>query len=78
MISLSQRPLPDNSQQTNIYAAGGIRTHDLSRRAAADLRIRPRGHWDRHINTLALLKFGVSWCSQVAVTFTIGLEIVTH
>ena len=25
----------------------GIRTHDLSRRAAADLRLRPRGHWDR-------------------------------
>ena len=28
---------------------GGIRTHDLSRRAAADVRLRPRGHWDRHI-----------------------------
>jgi hypothetical protein len=26
----------------------GIRTHDLSRRAAAHLRHRPRGHWDRH------------------------------
>ena len=26
---------------------GGIRTHDLSRRAAADLRLRPRGYWDR-------------------------------
>jgi hypothetical protein len=34
VISSSQRPLPDNtrhSQQTNIYAPGGIRTHDLSR-----------------------------------------------
>ena len=31
MINLSQRPLPDNpqhSQQTNIHAPGGIRTHD--------------------------------------------------
>jgi hypothetical protein len=28
-----------------IYA----RTHDLSRRAAEDLRFRPRGHWDRHL-----------------------------
>jgi hypothetical protein len=39
VISPSQRPLPDNtqhSQQTNIHARGGIRTHDLSRRAAAD------------------------------------------
>ena len=25
----------------------GIQTHDLSRRAAVDLRLRPRGHWDR-------------------------------
>ena len=25
---------------------GGIRTHDLSRRAAVDLRLRPRGHWN--------------------------------
>ena len=37
-----------HSQQTNIHAVGGIRTHDLSRRAAVDLRLRPRGHWDRH------------------------------
>ena len=50
MISPSQRPLPDNtqhSQQTNIHAPGGIRTHDRSRRAALDLRLRPRGYWDR-------------------------------
>ena len=50
VISSSQRPLPDNtqhSQQINIHALGGIRTHDLSRRAAPDLRLRPRGHWDR-------------------------------
>ena len=50
VISSSQRPLPDKTrhlQQTNIHDPGGIRTHDLSRRAAADLRLRPRGHWDR-------------------------------
>jgi len=34
---------------TNINAPGRIRTQDLSRRAAADLRLRPRGHWDRPI-----------------------------
>ena len=52
MISSSQRPLPDNtqhSQQTNIHVPGGIRTYDLiSRRAVADLRLRPPGYWDRH------------------------------
>jgi hypothetical protein len=38
-----------HSQQTNIHGPGGIRTHNLSRRAATDLRLRPRAHWDRHI-----------------------------
>ena len=50
VISSSQRPLPDNtqhSQQTDIHAPGGIRIHNLSSRAAADLRLRPRGPWDR-------------------------------
>jgi hypothetical protein len=35
----------------NVHAPSGIRTHNISRRAAADLRLRPRGHWDRHIHT---------------------------
>ena len=50
VTSSSQRPVPDNtqhSQQTNIHAPGGIRTHNLSRQAAANLRLRTRGHWDR-------------------------------
>ena len=50
VISSSQRPLPENtqhSQQTNIHGPGGIRTNDLSRRAAVDLGLRPCGHWDR-------------------------------
>ena len=36
-----------HSQQTNIHALGGIRNHNLSWRAATDIRLRPRGHWDR-------------------------------
>ena len=51
VISSSQRLLPDNtqhSQQTSIRIPGGIRAHNLSRRAAVDLRLRPHGHWDRH------------------------------
>jgi hypothetical protein len=32
---------------TNIHAPGGIWTNNLSGRTAADLRLRPRGHWDR-------------------------------
>ena len=33
---------------TDIHAPCGIRAHDLSRRAAVDLRLRPRDHCDRH------------------------------
>ena len=50
VIASSQRPLPDNtqrSQQTDIQTPGGIRTHNLSWRAAAGLPLRSRGHWDR-------------------------------
>jgi len=49
VISSSQRPLPENTQhlqQTNIHATGGIRTYNPSKRAAVDLRLRPRGQWD--------------------------------
>jgi hypothetical protein len=49
-ISPSQRTLPNktqHTQQTNIHAPCGIRTHDCSRRASVDLRLRPDGPWDR-------------------------------
>jgi hypothetical protein len=48
VINPSQRPLPDNtqnSQQTDIHALGGIRIHDPSKLAAVDPRLRPRGHY---------------------------------
>jgi hypothetical protein len=49
VISPSQRPQPENtqhSQQTDIHVSGGIRTGNPSKRAAADPRLRPRGHCD--------------------------------
>ena len=33
-----------NSQQTNIHASGGVRTQNISRRAVAVPRLRPRGY----------------------------------
>jgi hypothetical protein len=33
--------------KTNIHAGGGIRTHNPSKRSAADPHRRPHGHWDR-------------------------------
>jgi hypothetical protein len=34
-------------QHTNIHATSGIQTYDRSRRTTIDLRLIPRGHWDR-------------------------------
>ena len=45
-----QRPLLDNtqhSQETDIYAPGGIRTRNTNKLAAADPRLRPSGQWNR-------------------------------
>ena len=36
-----------HNRQTSMFP-GGIRTHNPSKRAAADPRLRPRGYWDRH------------------------------
>jgi hypothetical protein len=35
------------TQETNIHASSGIQTRNPSNQVAADLRLRPRGHWDR-------------------------------
>ena len=55
VISSSQRSLPENtqhSQQRNNHAPGWIRTHNLSRRAVPDLRLRQRGQWDRRMHPI--------------------------
>ena len=44
IISPTQRPLPDKN---TTLTRERIRTHNLSRRATADLRLRPRGQRDR-------------------------------
>ena len=68
MISSSQRPLPDNtrhSQQTNIHAPGGIRTQDLSRRAACGIsRLRVKTEdkmYFRAALLMVLLRYRSEW-----------------
>jgi hypothetical protein len=49
VIGLTQRPLPDNtqhSQEIDIQALAGIRTHNSSKRGAAEPRLRRCGHRD--------------------------------
>jgi len=44
VISPTRISLPDNTQQTDIQAPGGIRTRNPSKQAAVDPRLRLRGH----------------------------------
>jgi hypothetical protein len=39
------------TREKKIHAPSGIRTHDPTKRSAAYLRLRPRGRWDRLINS---------------------------
>ena len=87
VISPTQRPLPDNtqhSQQTNIHASGGIRTHNLTKWAAADLLLRPRGHWDRPCNNLGNHKVTVrQWyachrCTSSVPSLCISWRRIMH
>jgi hypothetical protein len=51
--------LPDNtqhSQETDIHAPGGIRIRNPSKRAAADPRLRPRGHCDRQQDIVKVIE----------------------
>jgi hypothetical protein len=48
----------EDSQERDIDAHRGIRTRNSSKWMAADLRLRPRGHWDR------LLSFGTKYSYQ--------------
>ena len=55
VISSSQRPLPDNTQQSqdsDIHAPGGIRNHHLSRRVAADHALGRAATWTCTISGL--------------------------
>jgi hypothetical protein len=63
VTSPAQRPPPDNtqrSQERNIHASGGIRTHNSSMRGAADPRFVRRGHWDRR----CLVIFSCRWTER--------------
>jgi len=51
VIGPSQRPLPDNtqhSQEKDIHASGGIRTHK-PRKPAAEPLLAPNDHWGRQV-----------------------------
>jgi len=70
--------------------AGGIRTQNLSRRAAADLRLRPRGQWDQQkllsfsiflflfflLFILLVNTFNLAYRNSIFCVFCVGLYIL--
>jgi hypothetical protein len=49
-----------HNRQTSM-PLGGIRNHDLNGRTAADLRLRPRCHWDRQYEYMIWYIFNCNW-----------------
>jgi len=61
-----------HNRQTSM-PPGGIRTHDFSRRVAADLRLRPRGQWDRQQSNIWVIILSLLYKIK-AVTHQAGTE----
>jgi len=58
------RPLPDNTQHSrgeDIHASGGIRTHNPSKREAANPRLRLRDHWNGLPHSLPIIMGNAKW-----------------
>jgi hypothetical protein len=75
---LSQhRTTQHRNTKTNIYASSRIQTHDPSNQAE-NLRLRPRGHWDRHEGCYTAdklsksLLFFMNFFSLVLVTLSLS------
>jgi hypothetical protein len=54
----------------NIHGASAIRTHNISRRAAVDLRLRPSGCWDRPSFSLQCYMFIIFYIIHCRITYT--------
>jgi len=71
-----------HNRQTSM-PPGGIRTHDLSKGAAADLRLRPRGYWDRQYDPKLRIKWSLKLisvcnCSNVHWVQGVSFERQIH
>jgi len=72
-----------NTHNRQIHDPGGIRTHDFRRRAAADLRFRPRGHWERQNNNISsrnwYFAFGLmALIIKIHISLTVTLRSVKN
>jgi len=64
-----------HNRQASMPPSRGIRTHNLSRRAAAELRLRPRGHWHRIylIQPIQISYLSIIYTCYLKISFSITL-----
>jgi len=79
----SDAEISDNtqhSQKTDIHDRGKIRTHNPSKRTAADPRLRTRGHWDWFwfVRRLEIMYVCVCVCVCVYIYIYIYIYIYTY
>ena len=68
--------LPTHNTHNKHPCSGEIRTHDLSRRVAADLRLRPRGHRDRRScnNTWQKRHVTIAASGEACINLSVGYD----
>jgi hypothetical protein len=72
VISPMQRNVHDNTQlcsETDVRSLGGIRTHNLSKRAAADVRLTQRDNGDRLLHSMTFIK-STQYCTSGIIKST--------
>jgi hypothetical protein len=67
-----------HSQQADIHTPGGIRTHNLSTQAAADLRLSPRGHWNERVKRHRPIKFRPAFLETLEILFFLACQLQSH
>jgi len=80
ILGKSDQPEAENStwQHTTLTTdrhlfSDGIRTHNTNKRTVADLRPRPRGHWDRRVCSISQNIITTGTFYIVGVSASIGL-----
>jgi len=66
-----------DNRKTSMYPVG-FEPHNLNTRAAADLRLWPRGHWDRQLCCIATLKLLEKWVKITKLSFMYSSQFIYY
>ena len=69
LLWTSEQSVAETSTRQHTSFTTGIRTHVLSGRAAEDLRLRPRVHWDRPKLSAVYNEFCITFCTTLYIKY---------